>query len=128
MTPHHALHNPNPHPRSNAQSHPRIHGRIYDRDSIEHSQLIDRTGPKSLDSAIKLQLTTNYYSLTKQLLSHLTSWNAWFGHYLVCSSDALLDLEAFLAQPLVPPLSSLTTIYRRGNGLATPYGRSLATL
>jgi len=73
MTPHHAIHNPNPRPRSNAQSHPRIRGRKCDRDSIKHSQLIDRTGPKSLDSEIKLQLTTNYYSLTKQLLRHLTA-------------------------------------------------------
>jgi len=48
--------------------------------------LIDRTGPKSLDSEIKLKLTINYYSLTKQFLRHLTSWNAWVSHYLVCSS------------------------------------------
>jgi len=65
MTLHLAIHNPNPRPSLNAQPHPRIRSRICDRDLIEHSQLIDRTGPKSLDFAIKLQLTTNYYLLTK---------------------------------------------------------------
>jgi len=117
----------------------RIHGRICsrkgDRLSIKHSQLIDWTGPKSTDSAIKLQLTTT----TSRLLSRFrVTWHPWKLGFTTplrslrnaCGLWGLLWTRGRSWAPSL--LATIPTVagavYRRRNGLAAPYSRELAPL